>query len=58
MKLLVLGGSGGTGCQIVSQALEAGHDVTVVARDPAVLKRELREQRKAGIAVLREAIED
>lgn len=30
----------------------------VVARDPAALKRELREQRKAGIAVLREALED
>ena len=34
MKLLVLGGSGGTGRQIVSQALDAGHDVTVVAREP------------------------
>ncbi|MCB2060440.1 MAG: beta-carotene hydroxylase [Novosphingobium sp.] len=30
----------------------------VFARDPAALKRELREQRKAGIAVLREALED
>jgi beta-carotene 3-hydroxylase len=30
----------------------------VVARDPARLKRELREQRRAGIAVLREALED
>lgn len=30
----------------------------VVARDPAVLKRELKEQRKAGIAVLREAVEE
>lgn len=30
----------------------------VIARDPAVLKRELREQRKAGIAILREALED
>ena len=30
----------------------------VIARDPAALKRELREQRRAGIAVLREAIED
>lgn len=30
----------------------------VFARDPATLKRELREQRKAGVAVLREAIED
>ncbi len=35
MKLLVLGGTGGTGQQIVSQALEAGHDVTVLARDRA-----------------------
>jgi uncharacterized protein YbjT (DUF2867 family) len=32
MKLLVLGGTGGTGSQVVSQALAAGHDVTVLAR--------------------------
>ncbi|VWX46847.1 sterol desaturase family protein [Novosphingobium sp. 9U] len=30
----------------------------VVARDPASLKRELRGQRQAGVAVLREAVED
>jgi beta-carotene 3-hydroxylase len=30
----------------------------VVARDPATLKRELREQRAKGIAVLREAVEE
>lgn len=30
----------------------------VIARDPATLKRELKQQRKAGIAVLREALED
>ena len=30
----------------------------VFARDPAVLKQELKAQRKAGIAVLREALED
>jgi uncharacterized protein YbjT (DUF2867 family) len=35
VKLLVLGGTGGTGKHIVSQALEAGHDVTVLARDRA-----------------------
>ena len=29
----------------------------VIARDPAVLKRELREQRQSGVAVLRDAIE-
>jgi beta-carotene 3-hydroxylase len=30
----------------------------VIARDPAALKRELREQRESGIAVLREALEE
>lgn len=30
----------------------------VLARDPMTLKRELKAQRKAGIAVLREALED
>ena len=35
MKLVVLGGTGGTGRQIVQQALEAGHDLIVLARDPA-----------------------
>ena len=30
----------------------------VIARDPAVLKRELKAQRRAGIAVMREALED
>jgi len=29
----------------------------VMARDPAALKRELREQRRAGIAVLREVVD-
>jgi putative NADH-flavin reductase len=33
MKLLVLGATGGTGRQVVSQALAAGHDVTALARD-------------------------
>ena len=33
MRLLVIGATGGTGKQIVSQALQAGHDVTVFARD-------------------------
>ena len=42
MKLLVLGGTGGTGRQIVQQALEAGHDVTVLARDPAKVAQQPR----------------
>jgi putative NADH-flavin reductase len=33
-KLIVFGGSGGTGLKVVEQALEAGHNVTVVLRNP------------------------
>jgi uncharacterized protein YbjT (DUF2867 family) len=33
VKLLVLGGTTGTGRHVVTQALEKGHDVTVLARD-------------------------
>lgn len=35
MKLCILGGTGGTGKHLVRQALEAGQDVTVLARDRA-----------------------
>jgi putative NADH-flavin reductase len=35
VKLLVLGGTGGTGRHVVTQALDAGHAVTVLARDGA-----------------------
>ena len=34
MKLLILGATGPTGHQLVSQALEAGHSVAALARDP------------------------
>jgi putative NADH-flavin reductase len=34
MKLLIFGPTGGTGAHLLAQALEAGHDVTVVARHP------------------------
>ena len=33
MRLLVIGATGGTGKQIVSQALQASHDVTAFVRD-------------------------
>lgn len=33
MKLLILGATGKTGRQLVTQALEKGHDVTILARD-------------------------
>lgn len=37
MKLTVFGATGGTGRQVVEQALAAGHEVTAVVRDPARL---------------------
>jgi len=38
MKLLIIGGTGGTGKELVKQALEQGHLVTVLARNPASVK--------------------
>ncbi|MDX3376868.1 NAD(P)H-binding protein [Streptomyces sp. ME02-6991-2A] len=37
MRLTVFGATGGVGQEIVGQALAAGHEVTVVVRDPARL---------------------
>lgn len=38
MKLLVLGATGGTGMEIVRQAVERGHSVTAFVRSPEKLK--------------------
>ena len=37
MKVVVFGASGGTGCHIVDQALEAGYEVTAFVRSPEKL---------------------
>ncbi|MCX4674972.1 NAD(P)H-binding protein [Streptomyces sp. NBC_01433] len=37
MRLTVFGSTGGIGQEIVRQGIEAGHEVTIVARDPAKL---------------------
>ncbi|MBO0819708.1 MAG: NAD(P)H-binding protein [Nocardiopsaceae bacterium] len=37
MRLTVFGATGGTGTEVTRQALEAGHQVTAVVRDPARL---------------------
>ena len=38
MKLVVLGATGGTGLELVRQAIERGHAVTALVRSPARLK--------------------
>jgi uncharacterized protein YbjT (DUF2867 family) len=42
MKLTIIAATGGVGRQLLAQALEAGHDVTAVARNPASLPRDLQ----------------
>jgi putative NADH-flavin reductase len=38
-KIIVFGASGATGSQFVQQALESGHEVTAIIRDPARFSR-------------------
>jgi putative NADH-flavin reductase len=38
MRILIIGGTGGTGKQLIRQALEEGHQVTALVRNPAKMK--------------------
>src|SRR5215468_919253 len=42
MKLTIIAATGGVGRQLLAQALDAGHDVTAVARNPARLPHDLQ----------------
>jgi len=44
VKLTVFGATGGTGRQVVRQAVDTGHEVTAVVRDRARLPAELRDR--------------
>ncbi|WP_407839719.1 NAD(P)-dependent oxidoreductase [Streptomyces sp. DSM 116496] len=52
MKLTVFGATGGVGHEVVRQALEAGHEVTAVVRDPARL--EVPAHERLRVAVVRD----
>lgn len=39
MKIAVFGAGGGTGGEIVKQALDQGHEVTAIVRKPEQLKQ-------------------
>jgi len=45
MKLAIIAATGGVGQQLLRQALDAGHDVTAVARNPAKLPAAQRQTR-------------
>ncbi len=47
MKLALFGATGGTGKQVIEQALKAGHQVTALVRDPAKL-----EDKNSALAVI------
>jgi putative NADH-flavin reductase len=50
MKLTVFAATGGIGRQLLGQALEAGHDVTAVVRDPRSLPSMVRAVQVADLA--------
>ena len=49
MKLTIIAATGGVGRLLLGQALDAGHDVTAVARDPTKLPPEMLAGRAARI---------
>ncbi|MDQ1438137.1 MAG: hypothetical protein QOK43_1766 [Acidimicrobiaceae bacterium] len=52
MKVLVVGATGGTGQELVRQALSAGHEVTALCRDPAKMNGQ------AGVRTARGDVKD
>ncbi|MEU8841848.1 NAD(P)H-binding protein [Streptomyces roseus] len=56
MKLTVFGATGGVGREVVRQALDAGHEVTAVVRDPARLDHAPHE--RLEVAVVRDLTDE
>jgi putative NADH-flavin reductase len=57
MRLLIFGATGGTGRELVRQALDRGHAVTAFARDPSALDRRDGLQALAGDVLDAAAVE-
>lgn len=51
MKLTIIAATGGVGRQLLAQALDAGHDVTAVARNPAKLPPDVLASRAARVVI-------
>ena len=49
MKLTIIAPTGGVGRHLLAQALDAGHDVTAVARNPAKLPPDVLAAKNARI---------
>ena len=45
MKIAVLGATGPSGVQVVKEALERGHDVTAIVRNPDKMRESVRDGR-------------
>ncbi|MDN3358346.1 SDR family oxidoreductase [Actinomadura sp. DC4] len=56
MRLTIFGATGGTGTQLVRQALEEGHDVRAVVRDPARLDVPAHERLEVLTADVRDPV--
>jgi putative NADH-flavin reductase len=56
MRLTIFGATGGTGTELVRQALEEGHDVTAVVRDPARLDVPAHERLRVVTADVRDPV--
>lgn len=52
MNLIVFGGTGGTGAQLIDMALDAGHTVTTPARDPSRVRASHEQLRAVRADVL------
>ena len=49
MKLTIIAATGGVGRQLLTQSLQAGHDVTAVVRDPAKLPADVTAQKAVRV---------